>query len=103
MKIDNALKTVAPAKAKEAKDGKSRTLTRQTGDARVHDEVKLTGDSARMRELEARLAELAVTDPQRIEAIRQAIADGSFKVDEEAVADAMIQEILENLSHMIKR
>lgn len=103
MKIDATLKTVAPAQAKEAKGGKSHTLSRQPLSDRVRDEVELTADSARMRELESRLAEMEVTDPQKVEAIRQAIAEGSFKVDEEVVADAMIKEALDLLSHMPQR
>lgn len=103
MKIDATLKTVAPDKAKEVKGGKSRTLPGQPHTNRIQDQVELTGDSARMRELESRLADLEITDPQKVESIRQAIADGSFKVDEEVVADAMIKEALDLLSHMIKR
>jgi negative regulator of flagellin synthesis FlgM len=97
------MKTVATGQVKEAKGGKSRTFSRQASSDRVHDEVELTADSARMRELESRLAEMEITDPKKVEAIRQAIADGSFKVDEEVVADAMIKEALDLLSHMPQR
>lgn len=100
MKIDQTLKTVASTKVKEAKGGKSSTLTHLPHQDTVQDQVDLTGNSNRLRELENRLAQLEITDPQKIESIRQAIADGSFKVDDEVVADGMIKEALDFLSHM---
>lgn len=100
MKIDQSLKTVAVPKGKEVQGGKSRTLTRQSTSDRVRDQVDLTGDADRLRELEAQLSELDSANPGKIEAIRQALADGSFKVDTEAVADGMIRETLDLLSRM---
>ncbi|MEW6677084.1 MAG: flagellar biosynthesis anti-sigma factor FlgM [Pseudomonadota bacterium] len=100
MKIDQSLKTIATPKSKDIQGGRSRTLTRQSTPDRVQDQVDLTGDAARLRELEARLAELDSANPGKIEAIRQALADGSFKVDTEAVADGMIRETLDLLSRM---
>ncbi|MEW5771221.1 MAG: flagellar biosynthesis anti-sigma factor FlgM [Pseudomonadota bacterium] len=97
MKIDNNLKTLAPARAKETKAGRTRVLVHGEGGPGVRDEVALTGDAAKMRELDARLAELEITDAGKIESVRQAIADGTFKVDEEAVADAMVNETLDHL------
>lgn len=100
MKIDPTLKPVAPAKVKEVKDGKSSAMARQAHRQAVHDQVDLTGDATRLRELESRLALLDLSDPGKIEAIRQAIADGSFKVDEGTVADAMVKEALDFLSRV---
>jgi len=103
VKIDSTLKTDGPAKVKETKGGKSRVLARQLHQDGVHDEVELTGGAAKLQELEARLAELEITDPKKVEAIRQAIAEGTFKVDEEAVADALVNEAIELLSQQGKR
>jgi negative regulator of flagellin synthesis FlgM len=103
VKIDNSFKAEAPNKVKEAKGGKSRTVTRPTHQSGIQDAVELTGDAAKLQELEARLAELEITDPKKVESIRQAIADGTFQVDEEAVADGLISEAVEHLSSMSKR
>lgn len=100
VKIDQSLKTIATPKSKDIQGGRSRTLTRQTTPDGVQDQVDLTGDAARLRELESRLAELDSANPGKIEAIRQALTDGSFKVDTEAVADGMIREALDLLSRM---
>lgn len=103
MKIDSTLKTDGPTKVKETKEGKSRVVSRQLHQGGVHDEVELTGNAAKLQELEARLAELEITDPQKVEAIRQAIADGTFRVNEEAVADGLVNEAIELLSQQGKR
>ena len=102
MKIDNTLKTVAPAKAKGSKGNESRVISRTRDGDGVRDEVDLTGNAAKLSEFEARLADLEVTDPKKVEAIRQAIADGTFKVDEEVVADALVGEAVEFISRRVK-
>jgi len=103
VKIDNTLKTEVPSKIKDTKGGKSRTLARQSDRDGVQDEVELTGNASKLQELEARLTELEISDPQKVEAIRQAIADGTFKVDEEIVADGLIKEAIDLLGSMSKR
>jgi len=54
------------------------------------DTVSLTETSAQIRSLENSLAELPVVDTQRVESIRQAIADGSYQVNAQTVADKLI-------------
>ncbi len=103
MKIDGPIKGVAFPRGKEVKSGKARSQDDRSTASTVSDEVQLTDNSARIRELEAQLAEIEVTDPGKVEAIRQAIADGTFKVDEEAVAEGLVQESLENIAHQAKR
>lgn len=98
MKIDSTAKIDGPSKIKESRGGKGRTTAGQTHQGGVQDEVKLTGNAAKLQELEARLAELEITDPQKVEAIRRAIAEGTFEVNDEAVADALIQEAIELIS-----
>ena len=59
----------------------------------------LTDTSGRLRQLEGDLAGVDVADSGKIEAVRQAIEQGSFVVDEEAVAEGLIQESIENITH----
>jgi negative regulator of flagellin synthesis FlgM len=54
------------------------------------DQVSLTDTAARMRELEALLAETPEIDPARVEALREAIRDGRYEVDSVHVADKLI-------------
>jgi len=49
-------------------------------------EVRLTDSAASLQRLEARIASQPVVDPQRVESVKQAIADGIFQVDPQRVA-----------------
>lgn len=65
----------APAAAVPAKSGGSLNISQL---------------SAKMQNLESRLADGEVFDTARVNEIKQAVRDGSFKVNAEAVADKMI-------------
>lgn len=99
MKIDPTVKSLAPGRSKEARAGKSRNAAEPANPASVSDDVHLTSTSGKLRELEAQLADVDVADSGKIESIRQAILDGSFVVDEEAVAEGLIQESIDNITH----
>ena len=103
MKIDSALHYATSVQSKAVKSKSSRNGSRTTTTTVQGDNVELTGASSRMSELEAQLADLPATDAGKVEVIRQAIADGTFKVDEEAVADALVQETVEQLRHKQNR
>lgn len=54
------------------------------------DTVSLTDTAARLRELEALLANTPAVDDARVEALRQAIAEGRYSVDSVHVADKLM-------------
>lgn len=54
------------------------------------DKASLTDTAIRLQEVENKLAEQPVVDRQRVEAIRQAIADGGFEVRPERIAAKML-------------
>lgn len=54
------------------------------------DTVSLTDTAARLREMGNTLAKLPVVDSQRVEAVRRAIAEGTFEVDAERIARKML-------------
>jgi negative regulator of flagellin synthesis FlgM len=91
VKIDNAIKSIPAARGKENKSALSRMLQPAEAPA-ISDDVKLTETSEKIRKLESELADVDVSDPAKVESIRKAIAEGNFKVDEEAVAEGLIQE-----------
>jgi len=103
VKIDSAIQHITSVQAKGVKSKPSRDKAAGSAAGSVSDNVELTGTSSLMRELEAQLAELPPEDAGKVESIRQAIADGTFKVDEEAVAEGMVQETIEQLSHQHNR
>lgn len=62
----------------------------QTGRPSTMDTVSLTDTAARLRELENSLAKMPVVDSQRVEALQQAIANGSYEMDSGRTAEKML-------------
>ena len=60
--------------------------------------VQLSTLSARMREIESRLGESRVVDAARVAEIKQAIAEGRFKVNPDVVADRLLDTVRELIS-----
>lgn len=104
VKIDPNVKSVVPARGREVKADRDAAATAAGSTAAaVTDEVRLTGTAAKLRQLEAELAGVDVADAGKVEAVRQALADGSFTVDEEAVAEGLIQESIDNIKQQARR
>ncbi|WP_026224343.1 flagellar biosynthesis anti-sigma factor FlgM [Methyloversatilis thermotolerans] len=61
-------------------------------------QVDISGTSSRLRELESTIANVPVVDSARVEEIKQAIADGRFKVNADRVADSLIESVRQMLS-----
>ena len=95
MKIDKRITPPAAAKVTSAKGkGAGKTATPPGGGG---DSLTLTESSTRIRSLEAELASVEVSDAGKIESVKSALADGSFKVDAEVVADRLIDHTKEAL------
>ncbi len=54
------------------------------------DQVELTGQTQRLRELEASLGTEPAFDAKRVEALREAIAKGDYQVNPERVAKSLV-------------
>lgn len=94
MKIDKRITPPAAAKASavKGKGGKSSAPAAGGGDS-----LTLTESSTHIRALESQLASVDVTDLGKVESVKAAIADGSFTVDAEVVADRLIDHTKEAL------
>jgi negative regulator of flagellin synthesis FlgM len=102
MKIDNTLKSLAGVQPKAKADkGKAGETAKSQGV--VQDNVDLTAQANLMRSLESALADLPDTDLGKVEEVRQAIAEGRFKVDEEVVAEKLVENTMESLHHASKQ
>ena len=66
------------------------TLAPAAVPAKAADSLNISQLSTKMQNLESRLADGDVFDTARVNEIKQAVRDGSFKVNAEAVADKMI-------------
>lgn len=95
MKIDKRITPPAAAKVSATKGkgaGKASTPSSGGGDS-----LTLTDSSTRIRALESQLASVDVTDMGKVESVKSALADGSFTVDAEVVADRLIDHTKEAL------
>jgi negative regulator of flagellin synthesis FlgM len=97
VKIENISKSQPAVRSKDAKSVASRLLP-QPDSPPISDDVQLTATAEKMSQLEGNLNSVDVSDRGKIEAIRQQIAEGRFKVDEEAVAESLVQETIANIS-----
>ncbi|MGD9163831.1 MAG: flagellar biosynthesis anti-sigma factor FlgM [Chromatiales bacterium] len=54
------------------------------------DSFDITGSAAKLQELEGQIAQMPVVDGQQVEAVRTALATGSFTIDPQSAADKML-------------
>jgi negative regulator of flagellin synthesis FlgM len=103
VKIDIAPKTTTAVRGKEIKSalGLPGRPAQPAEPASVSDDVKLTDTAEKLQQLERSLSSVDISNSGKVETIRQAIADGNFKVNEEAVAENLIQESITNISHRV--
>lgn len=97
MKINSALPSLSGA----SDGGKARsvgTAARQPA-APAGEQVALSPLSARLQEIGASIASSPAVNAERVAEIKQAIAEGRFKVDPEKIADGL----LENVRQMLGR
>lgn len=98
MKIENTGKPVATSTASEARNRASiSSQNASTTVAAASDKVELSSLSASLQKAEAAMAETPVIDTKKVDEIRQAIAEGRFKVDADRVADGLIASVREML------
>ncbi|MFP5418599.1 MAG: flagellar biosynthesis anti-sigma factor FlgM [Gammaproteobacteria bacterium] len=95
MKID---KRITPPAASKVSSAKGKGAGKPSASARgAADSLTLTDSSTRIRALEAELASVDITNAGKIESVKAALADGSFAVDAEVVADRLIDHTKEAL------
>lgn len=102
MKIDSGLKNITNTRTQEAKVNKTKGRPEDQDHSQLSDNVALTSEATIMQSLEASLASLPDTDVAKVESVRQAISEGSFQVDEEVVAERMVEDTMESLHHASK-
>lgn len=97
MKIENIIKNTPATRSKVVRSD-TPLLAPSIDSGPIQDQVKLTANAEKMSQLEGELKSVDVGDSGKIESIRQQITEGRFKVDEEAVAENLIQETITNIS-----
>jgi negative regulator of flagellin synthesis FlgM len=94
MKIDNSLKSITGGPTLE---DTGRPAKKQASEpaATAADRVDLSSVSVSLQAIEKGFAETPVVDTARVDEIKQAIANGHFKVDAGKVADRLLQTVQE--------
>ena len=68
-----------------------KTAESQGNPASSRDTVSLTPQAQQLRDLESRIADLPEVDSNRVNAIRDAIANGSYEIDANRIAEKLMQ------------
>ena len=97
MKIDNSIKTLSSGALSggAARSGKGAAGAPGSGGGGEH--VQLSSLSSQLQSIEGSMANTPIVDSARVAEIRQAIAEGRFKVNPEVVADHLLQTARELL------
>lgn len=56
-----------------------------------NNDVKITDTASKLRQLEAKIASQPIVDTQKVESIKKAIADGTFRVNTTRTAEKMAE------------
>ncbi len=97
MKIDDSMNGVAAIRSRETRKPKPGRVDPHNPAGSGNDSVEITPTSSQLRRMEDELGQIDSQDTSKVEAVRQAIADGSFQVDEEAVVNALVRETVDLL------
>jgi len=84
--VSRALAAVGTAQASRAGESRARPVEA----AAAADSLRLTGEATGLQTLQRDLATRPAFDEARVQALRESIASGSYKVDAEAIASRML-------------
>jgi len=96
MKIDSSVKSISPGTVGGggSRAGKGAAGPPGSGGG---DRVQLSPLSSQLQALESSMADTPVVDSARVAEIRQAIAEGRFRVNPDVVAESLLQTARELL------
>ena len=94
MKINNTGKPVTPSKVGQATakpgGGAAKTTRAKSSSG---EKVEIGSLSSQLQALESSLDNVQVVDTARVEAIKQAISEGRFKINPEAISGKLISSV----------
>lgn len=98
MKIDTSTKTLTSSSATGTKEaapraGKANVSASPKNSASAQDSVRITSLSSQLHALESGMESVPVVDAARVEAIKQAISEGRFKINPEVIADKLLASV----------
>jgi len=88
-----SIKPVNPTGVPDVSSGKTAGPQSPATPAAARDKVEITSLSAQLAQLEKMLNDVGVVDAARVDAVKQAIAEGRFQIDSEVVADKLLTTV----------
>jgi negative regulator of flagellin synthesis FlgM len=92
------INNITPTKAQRSNDdtrlnqsSDQPAAQQETGKSSATDTVSLSDNAVQLGKVELSVASAPVIDAQRVEQLKQAIANGSYEVDAKEVADKLMQ------------
>jgi len=95
VKIDNSLSTVSGIPVSDGQKRADKAAGAVPPRAPAAENVRLSSLSAQLQAIDSNLANSGVVDTARVAEIKQAITEGRFKVNPEAVADRLLETVRE--------
>lgn len=102
MKIDSLFPTSGNQRLDSTKNRRKGVVTKRDSAIAADSSVALTDISARLQEIETQLAGIDNIDSGKVEATRQAIAEGRYGINEDAIAERLVHDIVEDLRRQAK-
>jgi negative regulator of flagellin synthesis FlgM len=93
MKIDNSLKTGTTGVIPDTSERVAKKPAADSATAPAADSVQLSSLSTHLQAIEKGFADTPIVDTARVGEIKQAIANGHFKVDADKVADRLLKTV----------
>jgi len=93
MKIEGSIKSVTSNAVQQEPGRPGKEPAADAGAAPVGTSVKLSSLSSQLQMIEKSFADTPVVDAARVAELKQAISDGRFTVNADAVADRLIETV----------
>lgn len=100
MKINGggSAKPVSPAGVQDVAAGRASGPQAPAAPSPARDTVDINSVSVQLAQVEKALSEIGIVDAARVDAIKQAISEGRFRVDADVVADKLLASVREYLA-----
>ncbi|HZM45613.1 MAG TPA: flagellar biosynthesis anti-sigma factor FlgM [Burkholderiales bacterium] len=95
MKIENSVKSVTSSAVQQEPGRPGKGAAADAAASPVSTNVKLSSLSAQLHMIEKGFADTPVVDAAHVAELKEAISEGRFKVNSEAVADKLIDTVKE--------
>ena len=93
MKIEGSIKSVSSNAVQQEPGRSGKEPSADVAAPPVSTNVKLSSLSSQLQMIEKSFADTPVVDAARVAELKQAISDGRFKVNADAVADRLIETV----------